>query len=69
MKHPLINGCLEMYTALRLITIGCRFSGPETLGMAVVDDPASAWCGHIPVPSLRPSAVFPRTDVCGWLEP
>jgi len=52
MKHPLINDCLEMYTTLRLITIGCRFSGPETLGMAMVDDPASAWYGDIPVPRM-----------------
>ncbi|KAK3291070.1 uncharacterized protein B0H64DRAFT_331354 [Chaetomium fimeti] len=41
-----------MYTALRLITKGCRFSGPETLGMTVIDDPVSAWYGHIPVPRM-----------------
>ncbi|KAK4119953.1 hypothetical protein N657DRAFT_580811 [Parathielavia appendiculata] len=41
-----------MYTALRLIVIGCQFSGLETLGMAVVDNPVSAWYGHIPVPRM-----------------
>lgn len=51
-KQSLISDCLEMYTALRLIIIGCQFSGLETLGMAVVDDPLSAWCGHIPVPRM-----------------
>lgn len=41
-----------MYTTLRLISIGWRFSGEETLGMARVTDRLSAWYGIVPVPRM-----------------
>ncbi|KAF2834182.1 hypothetical protein M501DRAFT_984603 [Patellaria atrata CBS 101060] len=41
-----------MYTTLRLIRIGWRFSGEETLGMATIKDKQSAWYDTIPVPRM-----------------
>ena len=41
-----------MYTTLRLISIGWRFFGNETLGMKMVTDESSAWYGMIPVPRM-----------------
>lgn len=43
---------MQMYTTLRLLSIGWRFSGEETLGMATVTDRLSAWYGIVPVPRM-----------------
>lgn len=51
-----------MYTALRLIRIGCQFDGEETLGMVVVDDSQSAWYKHTPVPRMV------QNQLCHQLE-
>lgn len=60
--NTLIEDCLEMYTALRLIRIGCQFDGEETLGMVVVDDSQSAWYKHTPVPRMV------QNQLCHQLE-
>lgn len=41
-----------MYTAIRLMRIGWKFSGDESLGMAVIEDQDSAWYGIKPVPRM-----------------
>ena len=52
MKYPIIQDCLEMYTTLRLISIGWGFCGEETLEMTIVTDRSSSWYGNIPVPRM-----------------
>lgn len=41
-----------MYTAIRFMRIGWKFSGDESLGMAVIKDQDSAWYGIKPVPRM-----------------
>lgn len=41
-----------MYTAIRLMRIGWKFSGDESLGMAVIEDQDSAWYDIKPVPRM-----------------
>ncbi|KAI8648151.1 hypothetical protein NCS56_01547300 [Fusarium sp. Ph1] len=51
-SHPVVYKCLAMYTALRLLRVGWRFAGEETLGMTKVQSKNSAWHGIIPVPRM-----------------
>ena len=51
-QDPMIQDCLEMYTALRLIANGWHFAGSDTLGMSTIQDRTSAWYGLTPVPRM-----------------
>ncbi|KAI6508394.1 hypothetical protein MCOR10_010916, partial [Pyricularia oryzae] len=51
-KDSIVNDCLELYTALCLMSKGCQFLGVETLGMAPVLDSQSAWFGSTPLPRM-----------------
>ncbi|KAI8648873.1 5'-deoxynucleotidase [Fusarium sp. Ph1] len=51
-SDPVVYKCLAMYTALRLLRVGWRFAGEETLGMTRVQSKDSAWHGIIPVPRM-----------------
>lgn len=41
-----------MYTTLHLMRTKWRFSGDESLGMVIVEERKSAWCGIKPVPRM-----------------
>lgn len=51
-QDSIVNDCLELYTALCLMSKGCQFLGVETLGMAPVLDSQSAWFGSTPLPRM-----------------
>ncbi|SMY30114.1 unnamed protein product [Zymoseptoria tritici ST99CH_1A5] len=47
-----VQDCLHLYTTLRLLCLGWRFTGEETLEMAAIEDESSAWYKIKPVPRM-----------------
>lgn len=59
----MVQQCLLLYTALKLLRLGWKFHGVDTLGMNPVTVPSSAWYGVIPVPRMVQNQLNHRLEL------